>query len=72
MRTTGWALTGVCLTLLVLLAGCGQKGPLYLPDKNKSAVRPVTPLQNPSKPPEKSDPEQKDDSQQPPSPPAPQ
>jgi predicted small lipoprotein YifL len=24
---------------LVLLAGCGQKGPLYLPDKNATAVK---------------------------------
>ena len=31
-----------CLTLLALglLGGCGQKGPLYLPDKGGAVVRP--------------------------------
>jgi predicted small lipoprotein YifL len=28
------------LLLAVLLAGCGQKGPLYLPDKKPAAVTP--------------------------------
>jgi predicted small lipoprotein YifL len=53
---------------LVLLAGCGQKGPLYLPDKKAHVVKPVTPAPDASRPPEKIDPEQKDDSQQPPTP----
>jgi len=53
---------------LVLLGGCGQKGPLYLPDKKARVVKPVTPAPDASRPPEKIDPEQKDDSQQPPTP----
>ena len=31
------------LTLLVLLAGCGQKGPLYLSDKPPANVKPPKP-----------------------------
>jgi predicted small lipoprotein YifL len=53
---------------LVLLGGCGQKGPLYLPDKKPRVVKPVTPAPDAPRPPEKIDPEQKDDSQQPPTP----
>jgi len=54
---------------LVLLAACGQKGPLYLPDKNGSVVKhPVTASPDASRPPEKIDPEKKDDAQKPPSP----
>jgi predicted small lipoprotein YifL len=47
-------------TLLALLGGCGQKGPLYLPDKNAAVVSsvpaasPVPPPPTPS-PPKKSD-----------------
>jgi predicted small lipoprotein YifL len=37
-----------CL-LLMLLAGCGQKGPLYLPDKKPAAVTP--PAAAPAAPP---------------------
>jgi predicted small lipoprotein YifL len=51
---------------LVLLGACGQKGPLYLPDKNGKQA--VTASPDASRPPEKIDPEKKDDSQQPPSP----
>ena len=34
-----------CLTLLALalLGGCGQKGPLYLPDKGGAVVTPPVP-----------------------------
>ena len=53
------------LVTLVLFAGCGQKGPLYLPEKKGSVVKPVPPVPDASVPPEKIDPEQKDDSQQP-------
>jgi predicted small lipoprotein YifL len=35
MKTLTWVL-GVCGSVIV--AGCGQKGPLYLPDKNASVV----------------------------------
>lgn len=35
MKTVTWALM-VCGS--VVAAGCGQKGPLYLPDKNASVV----------------------------------
>jgi predicted small lipoprotein YifL len=50
---------------LVLLGGCGQKGPLYLPDKKGSVVKPVTPSPDVSTPAEKIDPDQQDDSQTP-------
>jgi predicted small lipoprotein YifL len=57
----------LCASLaLALLAACGQKGPLYLPDKNGKKAVTATP--DASRPPEKIDPEKKDDSQQPPSP----
>jgi predicted small lipoprotein YifL len=51
--------------ILVLLGGCGQKGPLYLPEKKASLVKPLPPVPEAAVPPEKIDPEQKDDSQQP-------
>jgi predicted small lipoprotein YifL len=38
MRLTACAV----VLLLLTLAGCGQKGALYLPDQNRTAV-PVTP-----------------------------
>jgi predicted small lipoprotein YifL len=50
---------------LVLLSGCGQKGPLYLPDKKGSVVKPVTASPDVATPPEKTDPDQQDDSQAP-------
>jgi predicted small lipoprotein YifL len=50
---------------MALLGGCGQKGPLYLPDKKASVVQPVPAPPSAQTPPEKTDPEQKDDSQQP-------
>ena len=53
---------------LVLLGGCGQKGPLYLPDKKASVVKPVPASPDAAAPVEKTDPEQKDGSQQPPTP----
>jgi diaminopimelate decarboxylase len=42
----------VALALVALgVAGCGQKGPLYLPDKNGSVVtRPATPNAQPNTP----------------------
>ena len=46
MRTL--LLTGAVLPLL--LAGCGQKGPLYLPDKN-AAVITSAPAATPTPPP---------------------
>lgn len=67
MVTTRWhmACAGIALALLY---GCGQKGPLYLPDKKGSVVKPATASPDASRPPEKIDPEKKDDSQSPPSP----
>jgi predicted small lipoprotein YifL len=64
MSTKQWhiACAGIAL---VLLGGCGQKGPLYLPDKKASVVKPVTALPEATTPPQKIDPDQKDDSQQP-------
>jgi predicted small lipoprotein YifL len=57
----------LCASLaLVLLGACGQKGPLYLPDKNGKKA--VTASPDASRPPEKIDPEKKDASQKPPSP----
>jgi predicted small lipoprotein YifL len=39
------------LSLLALLAACGQKGPLYLPDKNTKVItRPAPPPQPPPAP----------------------
>jgi predicted small lipoprotein YifL len=51
---------------LALVSACGQKGPLYLPDKN--GKKPVIASPDASRPPEKIDPEKKDDSQDPPTP----
>jgi len=57
----------ICAGLAVaLISACGQKGPLYLPDKN--GKKPVTAAPDASRPPQKIDPEKKDDSQQPPTP----
>jgi predicted small lipoprotein YifL len=57
----------ICLgTALALVSACGQKGPLYLPDKN--GKKPVVASPDASRPPEKIDPEKKDDSQDPPTP----
>lgn len=67
MSSKHWHIAGAAITL-VLLGGCGQKGPLYLPDKKPSVVKPVTASPEAATPPEKIDPEQKDDSQQPPTP----
>ena len=36
----------ICVSMF-LLAGCGQKGPLYLPSTNQGANH-VTPVHNPS------------------------
>ena len=51
--------------LTALLSGCGQKGPLYLPDKNATVVtapaQPAQPAQTPDQP-KKPD---QDDSQSP-------
>ncbi len=33
-----WAAFGAAAGLAALLSGCGQKGPLYLPDKNAAVV----------------------------------
>jgi predicted small lipoprotein YifL len=49
---------------LALLGACGQKGPLYLPDKKASVVKPATPPPQAPQPPDATDPEKKDDSEQ--------
>jgi predicted small lipoprotein YifL len=41
------ALPGVLL-LTAALAACGQKGPLYLPDKKPAAVTPAAPAATPA------------------------
>jgi predicted small lipoprotein YifL len=33
-------ITALGIAAVLLAGGCGQKGPLFLPDKNKSAVSP--------------------------------
>jgi len=63
MKSRGWHIA--CATLALLGGGCGQKGPLYLPDKKASVVQPVPAVPPAATPPEKTDPEQQDDSQQP-------
>ncbi|MDE2251564.1 MAG: lipoprotein [Gammaproteobacteria bacterium] len=42
-----YSATGLGAVLLLALAGCGQKGPLYLPDKRPVAV-PATPVTAPA------------------------
>jgi predicted small lipoprotein YifL len=57
----------VSLAAVLLTAGCGQKGPLYLPDKNHTAVKggsaQAQPAQPPTTAPKKNNP---DDTTQPP------
>ena len=65
MRTLQRQRWYIACAAVVLLSGCGQKGPLYLPDKKASVVPPVPAAPPASTPPEKADPDQKDDSQQP-------
>lgn len=36
------ALAGLCAVALLALAGCGQKGPLYLPDPAAAQPAPAT------------------------------
>ena len=53
--------------VLALSAACGQKGPLYLPDKKGSAVhKPAAPAPQTATQPDPKDPQDKDDSQTPP------
>lgn len=40
--STRAGLAGTALLIVVLLAGCGQKGPLYLPAKPKAKVPATT------------------------------
>jgi predicted small lipoprotein YifL len=40
----------VSLAAVLLTAGCGQKGPLYLPDKKPAAVTPPAPAPQPAQP----------------------
>jgi predicted small lipoprotein YifL len=59
------ACVGIALSLVW---ACGQKGPLYLPDKKGSTIaKPVAPSPDAATPPEKIDPEKKDDVEIPPS-----
>jgi predicted small lipoprotein YifL len=38
-----WRLLGLMACAVVVIAGCGQRGPLYLPDRNVRVVtRPAT------------------------------
>jgi predicted small lipoprotein YifL len=68
MNPRRWRIACAGIALL-LLWGCGQKGPLYLPDKKGSTVaKPVTASPEAATPPEKIDPEKKDDNEIPPTP----
>jgi len=70
-RVAPTSLTATVLVLLALLAGCGQKGALYLPDKKPAPVSaPATtppPEPSPATPatPKKSDSDKDGDSQPP-------
>jgi predicted small lipoprotein YifL len=46
---------GVAAALMTLLSGCGQKGPLYLPDKNAAIV--TAPAQPATTPPQTTPPQ---------------
>ena len=46
---------GVAAALMTLLSGCGQKGPLYLPDKNAAVV--TAPAQPATTPPQTTPPQ---------------
>lgn len=48
MRTGAAAV--IAVAALALMAGCGQKGPLYLPDKGAAVVR-GPPVATPGQPP---------------------
>ncbi|HXO14786.1 MAG TPA: lipoprotein [Steroidobacteraceae bacterium] len=57
MRRATWMLAGA---VTLLLAGCGQKGALYLPDKNAQVVTtpaapPLPPESAPPKPTDKNE-----------------
>jgi predicted small lipoprotein YifL len=41
-------LPAVVAALALLAGGCGQKGPLYLPDKKPAAVTPPAPATQPA------------------------
>lgn len=47
-------MTALAVTAALLLAGCGQTGPLYLPERGEVVTRPATPA--PSQPPAAPDP----------------
>ncbi len=49
------AALGVAAALMTLLSGCGQKGPLYLPDKNAAIV--TAPAQPATTPPQTTPPQ---------------
>ena len=67
MKNRGWHIA--CAAVALLGSGCGQKGPLYLPDKKGTSVaKPVAPSPEAAMPPEKIDPQKKDDSEIPPTP----
>jgi predicted small lipoprotein YifL len=59
-----WTIASTCL-LAISLGGCGQKGPLYLPDEARDVVTRPAPPSSPSAP---SSPETIDSPETPPSP----
>ncbi|HYM43504.1 MAG TPA: lipoprotein [Steroidobacteraceae bacterium] len=49
----------IAAAVVLLAAGCGQKGPLYLPDKGAVVVKPPPAATSPAKPkPDDKDPDQ--------------
>jgi predicted small lipoprotein YifL len=62
MRRATWILAGA---VTLLLAGCGQKGALYLPDKNAQVVTTPAAPPTPATPAQPKPTDKNDDSQAP-------
>jgi predicted small lipoprotein YifL len=60
MKSKRWH---IACAAIALLSGCGQKGPLYLPEKKARVVPPVPAAPPAATAPEKTDPDQKDATQ---------
>ena len=62
MKKVVWTLA---LCFSVVIAGCGQKGALYLPDKNASVVTRPAPASAPNPPQQPQDKDKSDDDSKP-------
>jgi predicted small lipoprotein YifL len=56
-----WLRVAPVLFGLVLLAGCGQKGPLFLPEEKPPVVQPTAPPVTTAPAPERRDEEEKEE-----------